>query len=105
MKRGDYMVHIYVEKMKELNVAEGTTVNPLIQIESLGQKGFTSSMSNIGGVGEVEWSEHIFLEAQNVEKRDAENAKISIKLMDKGMFKDAKIGEFEFDLSYIYFKD
>ena len=61
-------------------------------------------MSNIGGLGEVEWSEHVFLEAQNVEKRDAENGTILIKLMDKGMFKDAKIGQFDFDLSFIYFK-
>ena len=25
--------------------------------------------------------------------------------MDKGMFKDAKIGQFDFDLSFVYFKD
>ena len=36
MKRGDYMIHIFIEKMKNLNVPEGTTVNPLIQIDTLG---------------------------------------------------------------------
>jgi hypothetical protein len=27
-----------------------------------------------------------------------------IKLVDKGLFKDALIGQFEFDMSYIYLK-
>ena len=66
MKKGDYMVHVYVEKMKEVNVKDGTTVNPLIQIETLGKKAFTSSMSNVGSMGVVEWNGHIFIEAQNV---------------------------------------
>jgi len=39
-----------------------------------------------------------------VDKQDAEGAKIMIKLMDKGMFKDALIGQFEFDMSFIYLK-
>lgn len=34
---------------------------------------------------------------------DIEAAKISIKLMDKGYFKDAIIGLYEFDIAYIYF--
>jgi len=34
---------------------------------------------------------------------DIESAKISIKLMDKGYFKDAIIGLYEFDIAYIYF--
>jgi len=49
------------------------------------------------------WLEHIFLEQSNVEKKEAEDAKISIKLLDKGFFKNSLIGQFEFDLSYIYF--
>ena len=44
------------------------------------------------------------MEAKNIEKDKAESTKIMIKLMDKGMFKDCLIGEFEFDLSFIYLK-
>ena len=43
------------------------------------------------------------MEPRNVEKQDAEDAKIVIKLNDKGWLKDSLIGMFEFDLSYIYF--
>jgi hypothetical protein len=28
-----------------------------------------------------------------------------IKLMDKGMFKDVLIGQFELDMSFVYLKD
>jgi hypothetical protein len=43
------------------------------------------------------------LEPKKVEKEAAESGKILIKLMDKGLFKDKLIGEFEFDMSFIYF--
>ena len=44
----------------------------------------------------------MFLEAKNVEKVDAEEAQIVIRLMDKGFFRDSLIGQFEFNMSYIY---
>ena len=54
-------------------------------------------------MGEVVWMEHIFLEQSYVEKKEAEDGKILIKLLDKGFLKNGLIGQFEFDLSYIYF--
>jgi hypothetical protein len=44
----------------------------------------------------------LFFEPKNVEKERLEKGKIEIKLLDKGFFKDALIGYYEFDLSYIY---
>ena len=44
----------------------------------------------------------MFLEPRGVDKLDADGAKISLKLVDKGFLKDALIGQFEFDMSYIY---
>ena len=37
-----------------------------------------------------------------METEELERGKIEIKLMDKGYFKDALIGYYEFDLSYLY---
>lgn len=54
---------------------------------------------------EVVWSEHIFLEQKDVSKQQAESGKILLKLLDKGFFKNEVIGQFEFDLSYIYLMD
>ena len=45
----------------------------------------------------------MFAEPRGVDKKEAEDSKIKLKLLDKGFFKDDLIGEFEFDLSFIYF--
>jgi hypothetical protein len=67
-------------------------------------KTFSSSKDGIGGVGEVIWDEHLFIEPKAVTPKGAEDAKISIKLMDKGMFKDKLIGLFDLDLTFVYLK-
>ena len=36
MKRGDYMVHVFVEKAKEIKVPDGGTVDPIIEVTTLG---------------------------------------------------------------------
>ena len=39
MRPGDYMVHVFVEKLKDINVPEGSdTVDPMIVVECLGMK-------------------------------------------------------------------
>lgn len=104
-KNADYCIHIFLEKAKEIKTEPGKTVDPVFLIESMQLQQYSSAKEKIGGIGEVIWNEHIFLEPRDIEKRDAENGKISIKLMDKGLFKKEMIGMFEFDLSFIYLKD
>ena len=41
MKRGDYMIHIYVEQAKNLDVAEGDVVDPIVEINCLNERKFT----------------------------------------------------------------
>jgi hypothetical protein len=37
MKKGDYMIHVFVEKLKEINIPEGATcVDPMVTVECLG---------------------------------------------------------------------
>ena len=81
------------------------TIDPVFQIECLNLKCFSTAKDEIGGIGETSWNEHLFLEPMNIDKRDAEGGKLTIRLLDKGLFKDALIGLYEFDLSYIYLKD
>lgn len=104
MKRGDYMIHILLEKAKDMD-GESDTIDPLIEISCLGEKKYSQVKKDIGRLGEVTYNEHIFMEPRNVEKKDAEEAQIVIRLMDKGFFKDTQIGMFEFNLSFIYFRE
>ena len=99
------MIHIFVERVKEIKVPSGDdTVDPIIETTCFKQRQYTSSKRNISAISEVVYGEHLFLEQRNVEKKDAEEAKITIRLMDKGYLKDSLIGLFEFDLSFIYFR-
>ena len=76
----------------------------MLEVTCLGKKEFSSAKDDIGGVGEIIWQEHIFLEPMGIEKKQAEEGKIKLRLLDKGIFKNALIGEFEFDVTQIYFK-
>ena len=86
------MVHVLVEKGKDLKTPENSTVDPIIEIECLGQRCHSTAKSGIYSIGEVVWNEHLFLEPHNVEQKEAEDGKIRIKVMDKGFFKNSLIG-------------
>mmetsp|Transcript_119335 Transcript_119335/g.166510 ORF Transcript_119335/g.166510 Transcript_119335/m.166510 type:complete len:197 (+) Transcript_119335:39-629(+) len=102
MKRGDYMIHVYVEQAKNLGVDEGDTVDPMIEISILGEKKYTTAKDDISSTGIAVWNEHLFWEPKNQEEVKLNKGKIEIKVQDKGFFKDAMIAYYEFDLSYIY---
>ena len=99
------MIHVFIEKGKDFVVPENSDIDPMFHVEALGKKQFSQAKKGIGAATEVVWDEHIFLECVNIDKKEAENGKITIKLMDKGIFKDAMIGRFDFDLNDIYLKD
>jgi len=102
MKRGDYMIHVYAETCKNLDVEEGNVVDPIVEIVCLGERKFTKALDDINNASEGVYNEHIFFEPKNVEIERLEKGKIEIKLMDKGFFKDSLIGYYEFDLNSIY---
>ena len=104
MKRGDYMIHVMVEQAKNLKVPDGEVIDPIVEISCLGERKFSTALDDINNTGIAVWNEHIFFEPKNVEEQRLEKGTIEIKLMDKGFFKDALIGYYSFDLSYIYLK-
>jgi len=96
------MIHVLIEQAKNLKVDAEDTVDPIVEVICMGQKRFTTAQDDINNTGIAVWNEHIFYEPKNQEVEDLQQAKIEIKLMDKGFFKDALIGFYEFDLSYLY---
>ena len=102
MARGDYAIHVYVEQAKEMKMDEGKTVDPIVEVSCLGAKNHTKALKKISATARAIWNEHIFFEPKNVEEDKLENGTIEIKLMDKGFFKDAMIGYYEFDITQIY---
>ena len=103
LRRGDYMVHVFIERGKEF-VGEGSlTVDPMVKVSCLGQTMYSTNKKDITLDADVNWQEHIFLDIKNIEKDQAEESQVVLEVMDKGFFKNSIIGTFDFDLSYIYF--
>ena len=75
----------------------------MVAVECKGQKKYTKALDDIGTSGIAHWGEHIFFEFKNQEVDEVEAAKIKITVQDKRVLKNAVIGIYEFDLTYIYF--
>ena len=67
-KNADYMIHVFIEKTRDIKAPENSTVDPIFFIESLDIKKYSSVKNKVGGIGEIKWNEHIFLEPKNIEK-------------------------------------
>ena len=67
MKRGDYMIHVYIEQAKNLDVPEGEVVDPIVEVNCLNERKFTTALDDINNTGVAIWNEHIFFEPKNVE--------------------------------------
>jgi hypothetical protein len=105
VKRGDYQVHIFLEEARSLiPKEEGDTVDPIISITCLGKKKYTKPKDDVGGTAAVYWGDHFFFTGKNLEPEDVENERILIEVKDhRFMLSDSLIGNYEMDLSYIYY--
>ena len=43
MKRGDYMIHVYIEQAKNMDVPEGEVIDPIVEICCLNERKFTTA--------------------------------------------------------------
>lgn len=101
LKGGDFTVHIFVQKVKEIAIEDPTDV--IMEINCDSQKEYTEMKEGVTSESVVNWAEHVFIELRGKSIQDVEGTKISLKLCEKSMFKNAVIGMYEFDFSYIYF--
>ena len=68
MKRGDYMIHVMVEQAKNLKVADGEVIDPIVEVNCLGERKFSKALDDINNTGIAVWNEHIFFEPKNVDE-------------------------------------
>ena len=82
-RNADYQIHVFIDKAKEMKTPPNDTIDPMFSVECLGLKQFSSAKDEVSGFGETTWGEHIFIEPKNIDQKGAEDAKITIKLLDK----------------------
>jgi hypothetical protein len=105
LKKGDYQIHFFLEEGRSIMAKEeGDTVDPIVTITAFGKKKYTKKLDDVGGTAAVYWGEHFFFDAKNLEIEDVENARILIEVKDhRYLLKDSLIGNYEMDLTYVYF--
>jgi len=96
------MVHVFIEYCKNIKMDAEDVVDPLVEMECLGQKKYTSTKKKIDGNTLVCWNEHLFFEFRGLNKNELEKAKISFRLTDKGFLANNMLGIYEFDMSIVY---
>ena len=83
---------------------EGDTVDPIVSIQVFGKTKYTKPKDDIGGTAAVYWGEHFFFNATNLDRETVENTRIVIEIKDhRFMLSDSLIGNYEMDMSYVYF--
>ena len=99
MKPGDYMVHVYLQKGKNFTLdemdAEGAkSFNALVQVSSSGKSEFSKCLSDskIESNSPLFWGEHFFFEPRNMSSEEIQSQNVTIKLLDKGLFRDTQVG-------------
>lgn len=66
MLAGDYIIHVFIQKAKQIKLDENDTIDPIIEVDCLDKKKYTTSKTNVGPTAEVAWSEHLFFEFHNL---------------------------------------
>jgi len=99
------MIHLLVHEARNLKISGEDTVDPIVEAKCFKVKKFTSAKDDIGYNSLIQWNEHIFFEPTDLKPRDIHNGKLSIRILDQQMLKNAVVGSYEIDLSYIYFKE
>jgi hypothetical protein len=103
---GDYTIHVFVQKMKDLALEANTTETVVCKVESGRDKMYSKDYKSQSNSSNTTMGDHIFIEKRNQSVQDLQNLKVKIALLVKSaVFKDTVIGMYEFDFSYIYFME
>jgi hypothetical protein len=76
----------------------------MIEVTTCGITNYSSAKENVanGSESTISWREHLFFEPRNMHSSKIELDTISIKVKNKGFFKDQLIGIYEFDITKVY---
>ena len=102
MKPGDYTLHLLIQKAKDLDIDDEDAMNVLCEVTVQTTKETTKEIKDVTSTTVVNFDSHIFIELMQQSVAQLEQTKILIKILSKGIFKNALIGQVELDLTFIY---
>lgn len=79
----------------------------MIQVDSCGFSKFTASKEDVplGTQTNQIWKEHLFFEPRAMHSSNIEVETITIRVLNKGLFRDELIGRYDFDITSVYFRE
>lgn len=57
---------MFIETARQLKMAEGQVVDPIVEVTVLNEKKYTTAKDDIGAAATVAWQEHLFFEPKNL---------------------------------------
>ena len=104
LKKGDYRVHVYIEQARSLiPPADKDYSDPVFIVTTFGISKSTNAYSSIGAESITPIGEHIFIDGTNKTPTEIRAERICIQARDhKAILKDALLGLYEMDMTYLY---
>ena len=89
-----------------MGLEEGDTCDPIVEVRVFNKKKFTKAKDDVGGTAAVYWGDHFFFTGKQMEIEDVENTRILIEVRDhRFLLSDSLIGNYEMDLTYVYYQE
>ncbi|CAD8085861.1 unnamed protein product [Paramecium sonneborni] len=107
-KPGEYLVHILLQQTRALQNPNDneSTIDPLIQIETMDQKKFSSQKKGTGSNSTLVWNEHFYFKRSFSNGWQIQSQHVKISVLDHKVFgRNAIVGIYELDFSTIYMTD
>jgi hypothetical protein len=108
MQGGDYMIHVFIIKGKNfIDASQKENIDAMFHVKTCGKQEYSKHKANTATKNEngTYWGEHLFFEPKHMSKDDMQAATVDIRLVDKGLFRDRLVGDFEIDVAQIYSMD
>ena len=83
MRKGDYIIHVFLEQSRALQMPGKDIVDPIIKVKCLGKHQYTKEKDDIGVHTTIGWNEHLFFEPKDLSQAEIEDGTIEIQVLDK----------------------
>ena len=107
LKKGSYVVHIYLEVGRGLlSINDKNNVDPIVAIKVFGKTKCTKALKQITSGTLVTWDDHFYFDKEFSTATEIEKERLTIEVRDQRfLLRDSLIGVYEMDLVYIYYQE
>jgi hypothetical protein len=99
---GDYQLHVFIQKTKDLDIKEGKKRQVLIEVEVDGQVVKTCKKPDQTNTSITCWRESVFVELAGKSVKELENLCVTVKILRDSKLSNTQIGSTVIDVLTLY---